>query len=199
MGSADLRGSILEDLPNRLKTIVPALSESALQALRAEYFADDTNGAFMIVDGASVPDLIDRLYDDEAAFSCLLSGELEPDMQEVAPYLVELRDGDLFSDWALANGFGGHWGIGLRSSLSRAQLLRRFRQLLFVRDPQGEPLYFRFYDPRVLRAFLPTCQGQEIWPWLDNIDCYLIEGETPGLLLRVDADEERIRVREIAL
>jgi hypothetical protein len=182
-----------------VKTIVPALSESALQALRAEYFAGGANDAFMIVDGASVPDLIDRLYDDEAAFSCLLSGELDPDMQEVAPYLVELRDGDPFSDWVLANGFGEHWGIGLRSSLSLVQLLRRFRQLLFVRDPQGEPLYFRFYDPRVLRAFLPTCQGEEIWPWLDNIDCYLIEGETPGLLLRVDADGERIRVQEIRL
>lgn len=28
--------------------------------------------------------------------------------------------------------------------------------------PSGEPMYFRFYDPRVLRAFLPACGGAEL-------------------------------------
>lgn len=176
-----------------------ALSEKALQALRAEYFADGSEGTFMIVDGACAPGLTDWLYDDEAAFSCLLSGELEPDMQEVAPYLVELRDGDAFTDRALADGFGEHWGIVLRSGLARAQLLRRFRNLLFVRDEEGETLYFRFYDPRVLRIFLTTCRGEELWPWFDNIDHYLLEGEEPGTLLRCSADAERVRVEEIRL
>lgn len=175
------------------------LSESARRALRLEYFGNASTKTFMLIDGASAPSLIDHLYDNETAFSCLFSGELEPDLHEVAPYLVELQDGAPFAEWVITHGFGEHWGIVLRSSLELAHLLRRFRQLLFVRDEHGDPLYFRFYDPRVLRVFLPTCQGEEIWPWFDNIDHYLVEGEEAGLLLRFSADDGQVKCAEIRL
>jgi len=176
------------------------LSESTRQSLRLEYFAGAPNRTFMVIDGASAPSLIDHLYDDdEVAFSCLLSGELEPDMHEVAPYLIELEDGTPFAEWVITHGFGHHWGIVLRSSLKHHHLLRRFRQLLFVRDDQGDPLYFRFYDPRVFRAYLPTCRDEETWPWFDNIDHYLVEGDEPGLLLRFSADEGQVITAQVQL
>lgn len=177
------------------------LSESATQALRREVFASGDGATYMLIDGASVPTLMDRLYDDQPTFSCLLTGPLEPDMQEVAPYLVELRDGEPFADWVLDNGFGQHWGIVLRSRLEHDQARRRFRKLLFARSDEGDSLFFRFYDPRVFREFIPRCTEPDLWPWFDDIDCYLVEAAGPDQrLLRISAHgDERVIVEDIPL
>lgn len=176
------------------------LSDSAAEALRGEYFAGRDVPTYALLDGAVTRAIVDRLYDDRPAFVCLYSGDLEPDMLEVAPYLVELRDGESFTRWVIANGFGNHWGIVLRSRLDLAQLARHFRKLLWVRDAEGEALYFRYYDPRVLRVYLPTCRGEEVWHWFDPASTYLIEGEEPGILLRACADgQEGVKVDEIRL
>lgn len=177
------------------------LDNPAANALRREVFASGADGIFMVIDGASVPALLDRLYDHQPVYSCLLTGPLEPDMREVAPYLVELREGEGFTDWVLDDGFGHHWGIILRSRLSHQDARRRFRRLLFVRSAEdGASLFFRFYDPRVLRVYLPSCADSDLPPWFDDVDCYLIEGEIPGTLLRAfAANDERILVEEIVL
>jgi hypothetical protein len=126
---------------------------------------------------------------------------MEPDMQEVAPYLVELREGDPFADWVIENGFGRHWGIVLRSRLEHDQARRRFRKLLFARGDDGDSLFFRFYDPRVFREFIPRCTEPDLWPWFDDVDCYLVEAGAPApTLLRISAqNEERVVVESIPL
>jgi hypothetical protein len=178
---------------------MPELTPKVVAALRAEYFPNDGLITYMVVDGASTRALIDHLYDDQAEFACLISGALEPDMQEVAPYLVVLRDGERFAEWILKFALGEHWGIVLRSWLPTADLTRRYSNLLRVRGPDGEPLFFRFYDPRVLRTYLPTCVDDEVLAWFDGVDHYLVEAETPGLLLRFSADGNAIKTAEIEL
>ena len=43
------------------------------------------------------------------------------------------------------------------------QTLRaHFRKFLRVKDMKGRNLYFRFYDPRVMAAFLPRCLPNEL-------------------------------------
>lgn len=177
------------------------LSEAAAQALRREVFAAGDGAAYMVIDGASVPTLIDRLYDHQPSFSCLLTGPLEPDMREVAPYLVELREGEPFADWVLANGFGQHWGIVMRSRLEHDQVRRRLRRLLFARGDDGDSLFFRFYDPRVFREFIPRCSEADLWPWFDDVDYYLVEAGGPlPTLLRISVEnDERVVVENITL
>jgi hypothetical protein len=56
------------------------------------------------------------------------------------------------------------------------------RTLLRVRDEAGRTLLFRFYDPRVLRAYLPTCTATE---WQS------VFGPVHQLICSADEDEER--------
>ena len=42
------------------------------------------------------------------------------------------------------------------------ELRRHFRKFLKVEDPKGKSLIFRYYDPRVLRVYLPTCNAMEL-------------------------------------
>jgi len=41
-------------------------------------------------------------------------------------------------------------------------LRHHLRTFLRVRAPDGRVLYFRYYDPRVLRVYLPTCNATEL-------------------------------------
>jgi hypothetical protein len=71
-------------------------------------------------------------------------------------------------------------------ALSRADLraLRRhFRTLLIVHDSTAKPLYFRYYDPRVLRVYLPTCNADELSAIFGPVEKYLLEEEQTGAIL----------------
>jgi len=175
------------------------LAHNVVEALRAEYFPQDGLLTYMLIDGAATRALIEHLYDDEAEFSCLISGPLGPDMQEVAPYLVALRDGEPFTDWILEHALGENWGTVLRASLSMDELVRRYRRLLRVRGPDGDPLFFRYYDPRVLRVFLPTCEPDDLGDWFDGVRYYFAEGKAPGSLLRFTTDGDGVQTQELQL
>ncbi len=60
--------------------------------------------------------------------------------------------------WSLKD--GGSTGAFLLSALRISRSLRKhFRTFLMVKSPEGDRLYFRYYDPRVLRVYLPTCNA----------------------------------------
>jgi hypothetical protein len=120
-------------------------------------------------------------------------------MQEVAPYLVRLRDGEPFTEWVLRSALGHHWGVVLRATAELAVLERRYRKLLRVRGPDGEPLFFRFYDPRVLRTFLPTCEHDELETWFDGVRYYYAEAAEPGVLLRFGTDGSGVQEQVLTL
>jgi hypothetical protein len=43
---------------------------------------------------------------------------------------------------------------------------------------------FRYYDPRVLRTYLPTCSQQDLGEFFGPVLNYVVEGEDPAELLR---------------
>jgi hypothetical protein len=53
-----------------------------------------------------------------------------------------------------------------------------------VKLPDGKQVYFRFYDPRVLRVYLPTCTVEEMRTFFGPIKCFLTEGDKPEAALR---------------
>ena len=54
---------------------------------------------------------------------------------------------------------------------------------LRVRDEQGRFMLFRYYDPRVLRQYLPTCRYDELKTVFGPIRQFIVEGEQPSQLL----------------
>src|SRR4051794_8102089 len=140
---------------------------------------DEDATTFVVLDGASVPELLDQLYRLRPDYECLYRGELKPDMAEVAPYLVKLAPGAEFTEWVCENGWGNHWGIFVNTRASLRELHRHLRTLLIVHDSAGKPLYFRFYDPRVLRVFLPTCNAEELKQLFGPVDSFVMEAESP--------------------
>jgi hypothetical protein len=151
----------------------------------ADYlFAEGDANVYAILDGASVDELLDRLYRFKPEHVCLYRGELAPDLVHVAPYLVRLEAKSAFTDWILERGWGNHWGIFAVAPPDLRTMRQHFRRFLTVHDSQGSSMLFRYYDPRVLLTYLPTCSPQELGEVFGPVLNYVVEGEEPTELLR---------------
>jgi hypothetical protein len=164
--------------------------ENILAELRQALFSDPGYSAYVILDGASIPTLEDRLYDDEPEYRCLYTGNLEPDVLSVAPYVVKLEEGSPFTEWVLQEGWGKHWGVFAIAGVDTRKMWNFLRTLLKVEDPDGNTLLFRFYDPRVLRSFLPTCDVDQLQMMFGPIENYYLESEQDNHVLSFRLDEK---------
>jgi len=162
----------------------PNAKMNVTEAVARYLFAERDANVYAILDGACVSGLLDRLYQYEPEFECLYRGELAPDLAEVAPYLVRLDPKSAFTDWVLESGWGKHWSIFAVSHADLATVRTHFRRFLTVHDSNGKPMLFRYYDPRVLRVYLPTCNGKELEAFWGPIMHYIMEAEDPRELRR---------------
>lgn len=154
-------------------------------------FADVTKSVFAILDGASIPGLLVRLHQQNAECECLYRGDLPPDLAQMAPYLVHLQVDAELTNWLLKEGWGKHWGIFALSGSDLRGLRQHFRTLLTVYDPNAKPMLFRYYDPRVLRTYLPTCNREELATMFGPVDSFVVEdqeGQT-GLRFQLSSGE----------
>jgi len=149
-------------------------SASTLRELFNEGFT-----TYAILDGAQVPELPQRLHASGLEFVCLYRGEIPGDLAQVAPYLVALKRDDKFTAWILKQGWGNAWGIFARadSEISLKDIRKHFRTFLKVEFPDGKSRYFRYYDPRVIREYLPMCNSEELFKVFGPISSYVAEAE----------------------
>lgn len=116
---------------------------------------------------------------------CLYRGESESTLAGVGPHIFQFAYPTPFSTWCLKMGWGDSWGILLKSSWPLTELHKHFRKFLLVKTEDGQELYFRFYDPRVLRIFLPTCDAAQIREFFGGaVDYFIVEDEDPEFALQ---------------
>jgi hypothetical protein len=158
--------------------------ETAPSALESVVFASQDTAVFALLDGASVPKLVNTLHELKPEFCCLYPGELKPDLAVVAPYLVRLESGNEFAGLVLKQGWGGHWGVFVSSTADLRALRDHFREFHKVELPDQRTVIFRYYDPRVLRVFLPICNPAELARFFGPVENFIVEGEKPEVALR---------------
>jgi hypothetical protein len=169
------------------------------EALNKYLFPQERINAYAIIDGAMSPDLLDKLYGLRPEFECLLRGEMGADMAEVAPYLVRLDYQTEFARWVTEKGWGEHCCIFALSRVNFREMRNHFRRLLVVYDTEGRPLHFRYYDPRVLRVYLPTCNAEELATFFGEVACFLLEDESEETMLRFTLESGSLRQEKIRL
>jgi hypothetical protein len=99
---------------------------------------------------------------DACEYQSLYIGKMAAEMAEQGPYLVRLPKKCPLMEAVVREGWGGSWGVFLTSRAPLFELRRHFRHLIMVRHPDGDSMFFRFYDPRVLSVFLPTCDEHQL-------------------------------------
>ena len=177
------------------------VEKAITQSLVKYLFSQPQTAVYTVLDGASVPELPQVLWKQKPQNFCLYRGELGPGMAAVAPYLVKLEYEHPFTKLVCEKGWGNHWGIfAITSDKVDIRLMRNFfRKFLRVSDPDGKLVLFRYYDPRVLRVYLPTCNPEEIKLLFGPITCYILENEDPSTLLRFSPDGEKLQTEKVNL
>ena len=130
---------------------------------------------------------------------CLYAGALHPSLERAAPFLVQLQFGELQTMRVLNRAWGQSWGILLTAGTSLTALRAHLRKFVRVTGPQGKPLVFRYYDPRVMRVFLPTCSSVQLKDLFGpNIECIATEDDSsPAQLIEFRLDAERRLQRSV--
>lgn len=112
---------------------------------------------------------------------CLVGGKLDPELAPTLPWLVAFDEAEpLAREWR-TQGAGKGWGILLTSSLSFAGLRTHLKKFLNVRLPDGQVVWFRFFDPLTLETLFRCSTPAEQEPWFKGVERYAIELEDrPG-------------------
>jgi hypothetical protein len=138
---------------------------------------------YAVLDAARSSRVIQLLHESVDETRSLYEGVEGEALANVAPYMVGFEEDSGLLDRLLREGWGQSWGVFVESPVSFELLRRHFRRFLMVEEEEtGGRMYFRFYDPRVLREFLPlatTRQRDEIFA--DVIESFLLEDEHGGL------------------
>ncbi len=155
--------TLLED------TLVPGKRENRsnyqwlIQRLWFAGTSIEAPAVYAVLDGARDARIVPMIKASGLPYKCLYEGDLPDEILRVAPYVVGLKPNAAFTRALLKEGWGNSWGIFVTvPKPAVVETVRRtMRKYLQVQGPAGQKLLFRFYDPRVMRAYLPSCNPFE--------------------------------------
>lgn len=148
-------------MPEHLRTLSVTLED--LRQLAGE------QRLYAVLDACDAPAILARVHElGPLRALCLYRGEIAPEILEVAPYLVRVDDPLL--QWLVETVWSEPWGIFVVAKLEPEAVRKHLRTFLMVKDEAGEPMYFRYYDPRVLPTFVASCNERESALLFGNID-----------------------------
>jgi len=133
---------------------------------------------FAVLDAARDGRVLALLRESVDEFQSLYDGHAAELLEEVAPYLARLPRGSRLLARLVHEGWGDSLGVYLTSARPFKDV-RAHLQRLLAASAGGERrrIYFRYYDPRVLRAFLPACDPRRAADlFASTIEKFLVEG-----------------------
>ncbi|HYO67329.1 MAG TPA: DUF4123 domain-containing protein [Archangium sp.] len=168
--------------------VLVAHKARALEVLRAQQAP-----LYAIVDAARDTRVLELLHESVEDCHSLYEGPQGVALAEVAPYLVSLPRKDSWLLEALVQeGWGAHWGIFLTSSAPVLQVRRHFRKFLMVEAEGLEGrLYFRYYDPRVMSAFLPSSPPDSRKEFFGDIEGFIFSGSNGEVTVELPSLDEK--------
>jgi hypothetical protein len=158
---------------------------------------------YALLDGARDRRIYPLVTGSVAEWRCLYLGDLDPQIEEIAPYLVELAPGTEMMEMVTEKAWGKAWGILCWSREGIDKVGQHFRRFARVKIPGGATVVFRYYDPRVLRVFLPTCDAEQLDQLFGPIQTFVMEtGDRGGCACQLKDGalvEEPVDLKLIAL
>lgn len=121
---------------------------------------------YAIIDAASEPAIFAMLDELDPPASCLYSEPIQPEIIELAPYLVEVNDE--VRKWLSQR--ETPWGIYVYTQATMRELRQHLRKYLMVMIPdQEKPVFWRYYDPRIVWSMLYSFDNWRLHNFLGPI------------------------------
>ena len=165
--------------PPAPKAPAPAPRQPRLQDLLAK----DFQPLYALLDAAREPSVLKVIYESKEEFQSLYEGAQGQQLAHFAPYLIRIPQSSQLIHTLAQQAWSKSWGVFVTCDKPLKELRIHFRHFLNVKLPDGSTVYFRYYDPRVLRLFLPTCLPEETDQFFGPVKQFLMEAEDPATAL----------------
>ncbi len=166
-------------------------------ALWRDVVEDKLLRVYSIQDCAASPRIFPNFVIAMTDNVCLYEGKLPKVLLEAAPHLVRLAAVAAYTRWYLQESWRNNWGVFFQSKANLTSLRQHFQRLLLVKRESGRILSFRFYDPRVLRVYLPTCTPEELSAVFGPVERFFVESEDGKELLRFSFEENKLGIKRV--
>ena len=173
--------------------------ERVIQQLWQPTLQGATPQIYAILDAARNEQIYPTVVDLDGEYCCLYRGDIPQVLAEAVPYLVKLEPEHSFMTWLISEGWGDSWGIFLESDAALEELRGHFRRFTMAKDEDGKQIYFRFYDPRVLRAYLPTSNETELETVFGPVNSFLVEGKDVDTFIEYSHVDSKLNQETIPL
>jgi len=131
---------------------------------------------YVILDGAASDKIsfnVNHIFNTKSR--SLYLGKDEENLEEVAPYLVELSEVNKFTDWVL-EGYGNGYSLFLQSTYDLITIHSVLSPLTKIIDEETEDnVFVRFYDPRVFQKYLKIQTKEQCEALFSIIPIFLYE------------------------
>jgi hypothetical protein len=161
---------------------------------------------YAVLDGARNDRIYSTIVSSDVRHRCLLAGHellywgnLPDVLASAAPHIIRLPLGEPVARWLMEEGWGDNWGIYFLSAAKLDELLRHFRRFVMAQDESGRRFYFRFYDPRVFRPYIPTCKPNELEMIFGPIERFVVEGEDDNMLVMHTLENMKLKTRNFRI
>jgi len=177
--------------------------------LSSVLFAEHTS-LYAIIDAAKIEELTTNLLIYEPNYRILFEGQDAIELEEVAPYMVELHENDPFSQWVMEEVYGNDGAIFLQSRYDIDMLATHFKSFLHVsreiaHPETGKPVIqegiLAYYDPRMLPEWLESVDAEKKRSFLSMSEKLFYEDMTDKSLIyyyTTDGIQHQYSISEVA-
>ena len=158
--------------------------DAVIREIWKAVISDPSSQIYALLDAARNESIYPEIVDFDGEYCCLFGEGVPAVLAKTAPYLIELQAQHPFTNWLINQGWGDSWGIFVESRATLGSLRQHFCKFLKARDEEGREFFFRYYDPRVLRAYIPSCNTAEADTFFGPVHSFFLEGEDANTLLR---------------
>lgn len=128
-----------------------------------------------IIDSARDEDVFRHLITGYVQYRSLFQGTMDEQSYGVSGFLVDCKKESLLFQWMTKDSWGNSCCIFFTSKSSFDELFSHFQKFNRVYLEDDEVVLFRYYDPRVLRVYLPTCNRNEIEIFFGDVISFFAE------------------------
>ena len=164
------------------------MEPTRLQRIINRLWPDDIDPSlrcvYAVLDGARDQRIVPMISNSQLPHDCLYYPPLSNALYAAAPHIVELKPQAEFTRQLIEEGWGKSWGIFMITEgfVNLATVRHQCRKLNVVLGPKGERLLFRYYDPRIMRKYLPRCNHDEVNRVFGLVKEIIVEGKQNGVL-----------------
>jgi len=158
------------------------------------------DSVYAVLDGALNEELFFTLTVmlNELPYISLYVGEDRENLEEVAPYLVELEKESELTDWILKN-YNEEWGFFIQSPHDLETIHEELYQRAKIKDETtNQNIFIRFYDPRATEKYIKLQTKEELEELFEIAPTiFYANSENKEFINRVTLKDEVINIESI--